>query len=528
MISGNIWFIFKLLGYLALCALIFGFLGWWLRGLFSSGASQHQQTHLSQNSSASSTANSRDREKIKKLESQLKTAESTLQSLKTAHEGLQKNSVSRQTLEQVQSEHDRLKNVESSTQKRIAELEGDLTRAQSTVATLNTKVNEAGKLQQSATLTLQSELAKTKEELARVVSSATPTVELKKEIEQLRESLAVANRANAQLRKNEAALAAAESRQTKSAESKADPSLQRLFAQASQSSASAPAKIPVEKPISFDETQAQLAAEKAVADKVAAERAAVEQAAKAAAAKLAAERAAQEQAEKAAADQAAKLAAEKLAAEQAAQAAAAAKLETERAAKEQAEKAAADQAATKSAAEQIDAAAAAHATRLAAARAVVEQAEQAAAERAAKIAAAKAAESQATAAPPAQSESAPAVSQGELLLSGSDEVSTASPAAGSKNNAASEVLGKRILQDDLQVVEGIGPKIKELLHAGGVTTWSQLAAASPERLREILHDAGEAFAMHDPSTWPQQAALARDGEWAKLKTWQDELDGGKV
>jgi len=32
---------------------------------------------------------------------------------------------------------------------------------------------------------------------------------------------------------------------------------------------------------------------------------------------------------------------------------------------------------------------------------------------------------------------------------------------------------------------------------------------------------------HDPSTWAQQSALARDGKWDELQTLQDELDGGK-
>lgn len=34
--------------------------------------------------------------------------------------------------------------------------------------------------------------------------------------------------------------------------------------------------------------------------------------------------------------------------------------------------------------------------------------------------------------------------------------------------------------------------------------------------------------MHDPTTWPDQAALARDGKWDELKKWQDELNKGKA
>ena len=43
----------------------------------------------------------------------------------------------------------------------------------------------------------------------------------------------------------------------------------------------------------------------------------------------------------------------------------------------------------------------------------------------------------------------------------------------------------------------------------------------------VTMGAGDAFKMHNPTTWPDQAAFARDGKWAELKKWQDELDGGK-
>ena len=34
--------------------------------------------------------------------------------------------------------------------------------------------------------------------------------------------------------------------------------------------------------------------------------------------------------------------------------------------------------------------------------------------------------------------------------------------------------------------------------------------------------------MFNPTTWPQQSAMAGAGKWDELKKWQDELDGGKV
>lgn len=84
-----------------------------------------------------------------------------------------------------------------------------------------------------------------------------------------------------------------------------------------------------------------------------------------------------------------------------------------------------------------------------------------------------------------------------------------------------------LVPDDLKVVEGIGPKIEELLHNEGILTFGQLAATAPERISEILRAAGPRFQIHDPTTWPQQAALARDGKWEDLKAWQDALNKGR-
>jgi len=88
--------------------------------------------------------------------------------------------------------------------------------------------------------------------------------------------------------------------------------------------------------------------------------------------------------------------------------------------------------------------------------------------------------------------------------------------------------GKKWKADDLKIVEGIGPKIEELLHNAGIKTWKALSDASSDSLREILDAAGSAYQIHDPGTWAQQAALADQGKWDELKKWQDELDAGKA
>ncbi len=81
--------------------------------------------------------------------------------------------------------------------------------------------------------------------------------------------------------------------------------------------------------------------------------------------------------------------------------------------------------------------------------------------------------------------------------------------------------------NDLKIVEGIGPKIDEVLNKAGISTWAELAASSGDKLKEILAAAGDRFRLADPTTWPKQAALAVDGKWAELKKYQDFLDGGR-
>jgi predicted flap endonuclease-1-like 5' DNA nuclease len=92
---------------------------------------------------------------------------------------------------------------------------------------------------------------------------------------------------------------------------------------------------------------------------------------------------------------------------------------------------------------------------------------------------------------------------------------------------ASRVLGERIKMDDLKVVEGIGPKIEELCHAGGITTWAGLADTPVSRLQEILDSAGERYRIHNPSTWPKQSGLLALGRWDEFKELIEGLTAGR-
>ncbi len=83
-------------------------------------------------------------------------------------------------------------------------------------------------------------------------------------------------------------------------------------------------------------------------------------------------------------------------------------------------------------------------------------------------------------------------------------------------------------RDNLKKVEGIGPKIEQLLNDDGIFTWAQLAATTVETIQGILRRAGDRFRMHDPATWPDQAKLLAEGRLEELKKFQDFLKGGRA
>jgi len=92
---------------------------------------------------------------------------------------------------------------------------------------------------------------------------------------------------------------------------------------------------------------------------------------------------------------------------------------------------------------------------------------------------------------------------------------------------AKSVFGKKVNENDLKIIEGIGPKIEELFKTSGILSWKALSETSVDRCKEILMKAGERYQIHDPGTWPRQARMAYENKWRQLKDWQETLDGGR-
>lgn len=82
--------------------------------------------------------------------------------------------------------------------------------------------------------------------------------------------------------------------------------------------------------------------------------------------------------------------------------------------------------------------------------------------------------------------------------------------------------------DELDIIEGIGPKIAMLLYDSGIFTFRDLATTPVYKVEEILEAAGPQFARHDPATWTQQAKLAAEGRWDDLEALKGFLVRGKA
>lgn len=94
--------------------------------------------------------------------------------------------------------------------------------------------------------------------------------------------------------------------------------------------------------------------------------------------------------------------------------------------------------------------------------------------------------------------------------------------------AAKEAFNKKIKWNDLKIIEGIGPKIENLLQESKIDSWEGLSETVASDLKKILDAAGSKFKMHDPTSWPIQAKMAVNNEWKNLKTWQDTHNAGKL
>lgn len=81
---------------------------------------------------------------------------------------------------------------------------------------------------------------------------------------------------------------------------------------------------------------------------------------------------------------------------------------------------------------------------------------------------------------------------------------------------------------DLKVIEGIGPKLEQLLNEAGYTNYTEVANAKSADLQKVLDKAGTRYRMHNPKSWPAQAKMAEAGKIEELKKWQADNNAQKM
>ena len=91
--------------------------------------------------------------------------------------------------------------------------------------------------------------------------------------------------------------------------------------------------------------------------------------------------------------------------------------------------------------------------------------------------------------------------------------------------AADSGIGAAFERSNLQVIEGIGPKIESVLRQRGINQWGDLAERSVEQLTTALTEAGINPKVHTPDNWPRQAELAARGDWTALIELQKFVSG---
>ncbi len=74
----------------------------------------------------------------------------------------------------------------------------------------------------------------------------------------------------------------------------------------------------------------------------------------------------------------------------------------------------------------------------------------------------------------------------------------------------------KLKSDNLQIIEGIGPKMESVLHENGITSWAVLGGKTGAEVKSILDKYGDKYRIIDPTEWPIQGKLAADANWDGL------------
>ena len=110
---------------------------------------------------------------------------------------------------------------------------------------------------------------------------------------------------------------------------------------------------------------------------------------------------------------------------------------------------------------------------------------------------------------------------------GGDDIGLGIVSGGGDGDGGGSAFTGLFANDNLQIIEGVGPKIEGVLQDAGFKTWDDVAAADPTDIKTALEAAGSRYKLADPTSWPHQAKLAVAGDWDELIRYQKFTDAGR-
>jgi len=82
-------------------------------------------------------------------------------------------------------------------------------------------------------------------------------------------------------------------------------------------------------------------------------------------------------------------------------------------------------------------------------------------------------------------------------------------------------------KDDLQLIEWIWPALEKALQNNGVSSYKDIISLDISGLEELLESLGGRYASYNPTTWPDQALLAKRKKWSELEEYQEIMKNTK-
>lgn len=83
---------------------------------------------------------------------------------------------------------------------------------------------------------------------------------------------------------------------------------------------------------------------------------------------------------------------------------------------------------------------------------------------------------------------------------------------------------KKNKKQDLKIIEWIWPKLEILLNDSWIYSYKDLENTEIKKLENILKNWWKRYLkLHNPTTWPKQSKLAKEGKFEELKNYQKKL-----